>query len=126
MNNSKIILIAHGSRDPRWRKPFEDLYFDLKNILGEETVSLAYMEFIPPSLSEVINTSINNGVENFKVLPLFMAGGGHVDKDIPKQIAEIKEQFKNVYIELLPPIGENKEIVSLMKEIIIKTPLTNN
>jgi sirohydrochlorin cobaltochelatase len=126
MNNSQIILIAHGSKDPRWREPFEELYIDLKNTLGEEKVALAYLDFISPSLSDVINLSIKNGIENFKVFPLFMAGGGHVDKDIPKQIAEIKEKFNNISIELLPPIGENKEIVHLMKEIIARTPLTNN
>ena len=58
-------------------------------------------------------------VEDFKILPLFMAGGGHVDRDIPKQIAEIKEKFTDLNIDLLPPIGENKAFRDLIKQIVI-------
>ncbi len=124
MSKSQIILIAHGSKDPRWKKPFEKLYNDLKSTLGEEKIALAYMEFISPNLFDVINNAIEKNINDFKILPLFMAGGGHIDRDIPEQIKQIKNQFTNINIELLPPIGEHNKIYEAMKSIIFDN-LTN-
>ena len=46
-----LILFAHGSRNPAWRKPFERL---LKNIVqrGECHAVLAFGEFMSPGLVE--------------------------------------------------------------------------
>ncbi len=116
--NEKIILIAHGSKDPKWKKPFESLHESLKETFGEEKIGLCYMEFINPNLEEIIISSIKNKITNFKIIPLFMAGGGHVDRDIPEQIAGAKEKFPEIKISLLPSIGENPIVIKAFKEVI--------
>ncbi len=117
MEVQRLILLAHGSRDPRWREPFEQLAQKLKQELGEDRVRLAFMEFAPPSLAEVSRESAEEGIGNLRVLPLFMAGGGHVDRDISAQIRKLKEDFPHLHIELLPPMGEHPEIANAMREI---------
>lgn len=117
MNEHHIVLIAHGSKAPKWKLPFEELATKLKKDIGENKISLAYLESIPPTLLEVISESVKKGFNNIMVLPLFMSGGGHVDKDIPEKIKEVKKKFPKIKIKQLPPIGENPEMFKLTKKI---------
>ena len=108
-----LILLAHGSKDPNWRKSFE-------NLVGacHGKPLLAYMDFIEPSLLSVTEELSNKGIKNIKILPLFMSGGGHVDKNIPEQVKELKTKFPDIDFEILPPIGEHPKVITSMQEII--------
>ena len=114
---SSLILIAHGSKDPRWRKPFERLVGSLKSDLGENGVFLSYMEFAEPTLMDATAKAVNAGAKKVKVLPLFMAGGAHVDQDIPPQVEAIKKKFPDLNVELLSPIGEHPKFVELICQV---------
>lgn len=118
MNEHHIVLIAHGSKDPKWKLPFEDLATKLKKDIGKNKISLAYLESIPPTLHEVISESVKKGFNNIMILPLFMSCGGHVDKDIPEKIKEAKKKFPKIKIKQLPPIGENPQLFELAKKIV--------
>jgi sirohydrochlorin cobaltochelatase len=120
---SRLILFAHGSRDPRWRRYFEDLAKDLGSELGEKRVGLAYMEFSPPTLEDLVGETAAMGIHRLRLLPLFMAGGAHVAKDIPEQVAEALKRFPSLEIELLPPIGEDQRVVSLLRQIARESAL---
>lgn len=114
MSISFVILIAHGSKDPRWKKTFEDLKSNIQN----KKVKLCYMEFIKPDLMDMVSECINEGAKNIKILPLFMAGGGHVDRDIPTQASEVKIKYPDLNIEILKPIGENEKVIKVFCEVI--------
>ncbi len=124
-NPSSLILIAHGSKDPRWCKPFERLEKSLKSDLGANGVFLSYMEFAEPTLMEAASKAVNSGTKTIKVLPLFMAGGSHVDQDIPPQVESVRKQFPGVQVELLPPIGEHPEFVKLICQVAVKSASSN-
>jgi sirohydrochlorin cobaltochelatase len=53
-----LILIAHGSRDPRWQQPFEQLLQRLKQAKPGAAIELAYMEFAEPTLLQVANACL--------------------------------------------------------------------
>jgi sirohydrochlorin cobaltochelatase len=116
---SKLILLAHGSRDPRWRMPFEVLITQLKESIGQERLDLAYMEFCSPSLRDVIASSYKDGFRYIKILPLFMAGGAHLHDDVPVILKQIEAEYECLEIKMLPPIGESPKIVNAIKEITI-------
>ena len=118
MSSSRLILLAHGSRDPRWRAPFETFAATLQAKLGEGKVRLAYMEFVSPSLTDIAEEASREAVQQLKILPLFMAGGAHVDRDIPEQVTEVRGRFPHLEVSVLPPIGEHPRFVALMQEIV--------
>ena len=111
---SCLILLAHGSKDPKWCKSFENLVVGA----GHDLHLLAYMDLVEPSLFSVTKQLSNNGTKKIKILPLFMSGGGHIDKDIPELVKELKAKFPNIDFEILPPIGEHPKVILEMKEII--------
>jgi sirohydrochlorin cobaltochelatase len=118
MASSRLILLAHGSRDPRWRAPFETFTTTLQAKLGEDKVRLAYMEFVSPSLNDMAEEASRDAVQQLKILPLFMAGGAHVDRDIPEQVTAVQGRFPHLEVSVLPPIGEHPRFVALMQEIV--------
>lgn len=118
MPNSKIILLAHGSRDPRWRMPFEVLISNLKHDLGQEKVDLAYMEFCSPSIEDVVFQSYKDGYTELNFLPLFMAGGAHLRNDVPKIFEKLQEGRRELRLTLLPPIGEHSLIANAILGIV--------
>jgi sirohydrochlorin cobaltochelatase len=118
MSSARLILLAHGSRDPRWRAPFETFATTMQADLGEDKVRLAYMEFVPPTLTDMAEEASRDAVQQLKILPLFMAGGAHVDRDIPAQVTMVRARFPHLDLSVLPPIGEHPRFVALMQEIV--------
>lgn len=117
MQDSRLVIFAHGSPDIRWRLPFEELTASLTERHGADRMRLAYMEFVRPSLADVVREAARDGKLHLRVLPLFLAAGAHVAEDIPRQIAAVQMSFPQVKIELLQPIGEHPRVKELFREI---------
>jgi sirohydrochlorin cobaltochelatase len=117
LKDSRLVIFAHGSQDSRWRLPFEQLTASLTERLGADKVRLAYMEFVHPSLADVVREAAGDGKLHLRVLPLFLAAGAHVAEDIPRLIADAQAVFPQVKIELLKPIGEHPRVKALFREI---------
>ena len=111
---TSLILVAHGSKDPKWCKSFENFVGAGRDL----HLHLAYMDINEPSLFSVTEKLSKNGTKKIKILPLFMSGGGHVDKDIPEQVRGLKIKFPEIDFEILSPIGEHPKVISSMQEII--------
>ena len=109
-----LILIAHGSRDPKWRAPFERLTEALTKDLGADGVRLAFMECTPPTLMDAAAEAAGLGAKHVRVLPLFLASGGHVDHDIPPLVDAAREAFPKIMFELLPPVGDHPAFAELI------------
>jgi sirohydrochlorin cobaltochelatase len=112
-----LVMIAHGSRDPRWREPFERLHATIRRTTSK-SVKLAYMEFISPTLIDCAREAVAEGATQIEVLPVFMAAGAHVATDIPEQAQRIRENFPELEVNVLAPIGEDRRMFSLMCEIV--------
>jgi len=117
LQDSRLVIFAHGSPDIRWRLPFEELTASLTERHGADKVRLAYMEFVRPSLADVVREAARDGKLHLRLLPLFLAAGAHVAEDIPKQMADAQRSFPQVKIELLQPIGEHPRVKELFREI---------
>jgi sirohydrochlorin cobaltochelatase len=117
LQDSRLVIFAHGSPDIRWRLPFEELTASLIERHGAEKVRLAYMEFAQPSLSDIAQEAARDGKLHLRLLPMFLSAGGHVAEDIPRQVAVVQMSFPQVKIELLQPIGEHHRVKKLFWEI---------
>ncbi|HTD90023.1 MAG TPA: CbiX/SirB N-terminal domain-containing protein [Burkholderiales bacterium] len=84
-----LILFAHGSRSPAWRKPFDRLLKDVIKRGGCQAV-LAFGEFMPPTLTEAAQKLADGGVKKAVIVPLFLGGGLHVRSDLPRLAAEAR------------------------------------
>jgi len=115
---SCLVLLAHGSKDPRWREPFQQAL--LEALRHSQNVRLAFMEFAGPTLLDVAEETSRAGVSHWRVLPLFMAAGAHLATDIPEQVLQVQSRYPHLQIEVLPPIGEDPRLERLIRQIILE------
>ncbi|MDY6816551.1 MAG: CbiX/SirB N-terminal domain-containing protein [Pseudomonadota bacterium] len=114
-SSHRIVLLAHGSSDKRWRETFEQLAAPtLQAFAGSR---IAYMELASPSLEETIAEGLTENIIEYTVVPLFLAAGRHLRKDVPAMIKGL-EQDHGVKIHLAPPIGENPLLGQAIKGAI--------
>lgn len=115
----RLVLFAHGSRDPRWREPFQRLADEVAERVGSGSVRLAFMEFEPPSLQRAVEEAIADGVGHIRVLPLFTAPGKHVREDVPRIVARARRTAPHARIDLLPPVGDDPRFADLLRAIAL-------
>jgi sirohydrochlorin cobaltochelatase len=103
------LLLAHGSRDPQWRKPFDQVLAQLR-LLGVAPIGLCFLESMTPDFPSGVDGLVQQGVSNLRVVPLFLAAGGHVRQDLPRLAEEAMQRHPGLTIELGAPIGEEPEV----------------
>ncbi|MEB3245581.1 MAG: CbiX/SirB N-terminal domain-containing protein [Vampirovibrionales bacterium] len=118
-----LILLAHGSRDPRWCAPFEHIRERAQTQAPHARIKLAFLEMASPSLSQTLEAVLQqNGTAMVQVLPLFMAsGGGHLNRDVPEILAEFNRRYPEAELEQLPPIGEHPQVRQAMIDAIAES-----
>lgn len=116
---SALILFAHGSRDPEWAAPFRKIQNTIAGRCPEWTVELAFLEFIQPTLADTVETLVLTEHGAVTVAPLFMAQGGHLKRDLPLLIEELRRRFPAINITLLPPIGEISPVLDAISDWLV-------
>jgi sirohydrochlorin cobaltochelatase len=114
---SVLILVAHGSRDPLWRGSLERLAERVGAQLPSEEVRVAFMQFEGPTLQEVVSEAAGAGRTDLRLLPLFMASAGHVDKDIKPLVEELARTYPGVKLDLMTPVGEDDRFPLLLVDL---------
>jgi len=102
-----LILVAHGSRDPLWRGSLQLLAERVGAQMPSEEVRVAFMQFVGPTLPDVVEEAARSGQTVLRLLPLFMATAGHVDKDIKPMVRELARAYPGVRLEMMTPVGED-------------------
>lgn len=84
-----LVVIAHGSPMPSWRKPV----LDMENIVRQKLAShpvkgidymrVALMEYTEPSVATVVKDCVAQGADTIFALPLFIAPSSHTEEDLP-------------------------------------------
>jgi sirohydrochlorin cobaltochelatase len=114
---SMLILVAHGSRDPLWRGSIHNLAEAVGALMPNEEVRVAFMQFDGPTLADVVEEAAGLGRTHLRLLPLFMASAGHVDKDIKPLVRELAQTHPALELELLTTVGESGPFPALILEI---------
>lgn len=112
---SGLVLLAHGSRDPEWSRPFERIAASVAQKLPAAAVALAYLEH-GPSLDEAVSALVAKGVVSIRVVPLFLGPGGHVREDVPNLV--LKASRPGLEIELEKAIGEQPQVIEAIAAAI--------
>jgi sirohydrochlorin cobaltochelatase len=110
-----LILFAHGARDPRWSEPFERVAAAVRRQRPDVAVKLAFLEFMAPDLPAAAAALVQDaGCTRLQVLPMFLGVGGHVRKDLPALLQQVREANPGVALDLLPAVGEMDAVVAAM------------
>jgi sirohydrochlorin cobaltochelatase len=118
MLKTYTLLVAHGSRDERWKQPFEALQHTLLQSLPPEAFGLCYMEMTTPTYQDILETLPVKTIESLQILPLFMAAGAHVAHEIEDMKNDIQGRYPHLAVSVMPPIGEHPAVQEAFLSVI--------
>lgn len=114
------IILAHGAPDARWGEPFVKMRAELSARLDGVPVALAFMEFAKPTFADAVAEVRAAGGRSLLVVPVFLSGGGHVMKDVPRLVAPEKERFPELEFAVSGAIGEEPEVRRGMMDAVVR------
>lgn len=115
-----LILFGHGARDPAWAQPLERLREAVLRGLPQADVRLAFLEFMTPTLTEAIDDAVAAGARRIVVVPVFLAQGGHVRRDVPAVLEAALARHPGLKLRLCGALGEAQEVIDAMAEVVLE------
>ena len=109
-----LLLFGHGARDPAWADPFRAVAARLQRERPSLQVELAFLELMTPDLPAAAQALVARGCTRVRVVPLFLGTGGHVKRDLPRLVDELRARHPQVAFELRAPIGEHAAVIDAM------------
>lgn len=100
-----LILFAHGSRDPAWASTLQALAGEISAIAPNVLVRCAFLELLQPDLPSVVD-DLANRVSEVDICPIFWSGGGHVQRDLPRLLAQAQARHPLLALRLRPVLSE--------------------
>jgi sirohydrochlorin cobaltochelatase len=112
---SGLLLVAHGSRDPHWARPFERIAESVARTLPAQCVGLAFLEH-GRSIEETVAALVARGASSIRVVPVFLGQGAHVKDDLPRLVREAARP--GVALMLDAAIGEQPQVIEAIAAAI--------
>jgi sirohydrochlorin cobaltochelatase len=111
-----LILFAHGSRDPNWRKPMEAVAARLTGRSPDLLVTCAFLELDQPDLVTAAGALVAQGASTLAVVPMFLGVGKHAREDLPLLVAAVRQAHPNVAVTLAPALGEQEPVLDFLAD----------
>jgi sirohydrochlorin ferrochelatase len=90
-----VVLLAHGSPDPRSSAAVEDLAERFEAFLDGPTVRVAYLNHNWPTLTAAVGRERDAGsLHDVVVLPLLLSNASHALRDVPAAVADAERDSR--------------------------------
>ena len=109
-----ILLYGHGARNPEWAQPFHRIREAIKARDPRALVEPGFLELMRPTFDEGVACLVEQGATEIIVVPIFMAAGSHVKKDLPRLAGDAMDRHQGLVIELAAPVGEADSVLAAM------------
>lgn len=111
MPEPAIVLVAHGSRDPKWAAPLQALRDELASTYAGP-VRLAFLDYTQPDVATTIAELVGNGCRDLVVVPAFLGAGRHARLDLPPLITTARDKHPGLAIRLTAALGQSPAVIA--------------
>jgi sirohydrochlorin ferrochelatase len=108
------IVFAHGSRVESANEAVRSAAGELARRGGLRHVQPAFLELGQPDLEGATEALAREGVERVVVIPYFLTLGLHMERDLPRLIADISKKYKGLEITVTPPLDGHPGLVDAL------------
>ncbi|MGC5034828.1 sirohydrochlorin chelatase [Streptomyces sp. DT190] len=98
-----LLVIAHGSRDPRHAATVHALVRRVRALRPDVRVETGFLDFNVPSVQGVLESLAVQGVRDVVALPLLLTRAFHAKADIPAVLADAPSRLRIRQAEVLGP-----------------------
>jgi sirohydrochlorin cobaltochelatase len=113
-----LLIVGHGSRDPRGAREFHDLVGLVRRRNPSLTVEGGFIELSRPPISECVDRLAESGARNIAAVPLMLLAAGHAKDDIPATLAREKLGHPAMSFSYGRSLGIRPELLELMDQRI--------
>jgi sirohydrochlorin cobaltochelatase len=119
MTTPALILFAHGARSPGWAAPFERMRMLTQERMPGVTVALGFLELMTPKLPELVAQLLQDGVDRITVVPVFLGQGGHVLRDLPLIVEQLRSDHPGLVIDVAQAAGEDPAVLGAIADYCV-------
>jgi len=119
MDKRALVLFAHGARAASWAAPFERLRDMAQARLPDVAVSLAFLELMEPRLPAHVAALAADGVTRVTVVPVCLGQGGHLLRDLPLLVAQLRLDHPGLAIDVAGAVGEDPAVLAAMTDYCV-------
>jgi sirohydrochlorin cobaltochelatase len=113
-----LLIVGHGSRDPRGAREFHDLVGLVRRRNPSLTVEGGFIELSRPPISECADRLAVGGARNVAAVPLMLLAAGHAKDDIPATLVREKLAHPTMSFSYGRALGIRPELLELMDKRI--------
>ncbi len=121
MTKQALILFAHGARAASWAAPFERLRDLTRTRLPEVRVELAFLELMEPRLPEMVADMATQGIADVTVVPVFLGQGGHVLRDLPLMVEQLRIDHPQLSFKVVGAAGEDPAVLNALTNYCVNS-----
>lgn len=111
-----LLVVGHGSRDPRGAEEFHDLVGLVRRRYLSLRVEGGFIELSRPPISECVDRLAKGGATKVAAVPLMLLAAGHAKDDIPATLVREKMDHPGMNFRYGRVLGIRPELLELMDE----------
>ncbi|WP_053726029.1 sirohydrochlorin chelatase [Streptomyces sp. WM6378] len=121
MHRPVLLVIAHGSRDPRHAATVHALVRRVRSLRPGVRVELGFLDFNAPSVPQALDRLAVEGVRDVVALPLLLTRAFHAKADIP---AVLDRAPARLNIRLADVLGPSPLLLATLERRLYEAGLT--
>lgn len=115
-----VVLFAHGSRDPLWRRPIDAVAEEIRQQQPRMAVRCAFLELTAPDLPTVVEALVAEGHAVIRIVPMFLGVGRHGREDLPQLVSQLAQRYPTLTLQLRPAVGEMAELIRCLARLAMQ------
>ncbi|EEL29127.1 Cobalamin (Vitamin B12) biosynthesis CbiX protein [Bacillus cereus Rock1-15] len=88
---------------------------------NERIQKLAFLELTTPTISDAVTETIIEGATEIMIVPVLLFAAAHYKRDIPLEIAKMKNQYPHISFSVVQPFSTHPHMVELVVKRIRET-----
>ncbi|MGW3623326.1 sirohydrochlorin chelatase [Streptomyces sp. NPDC000880] len=123
MRSPVLLVIAHGSRDPRHAATVHALVERARSLRPGLRVETGFLDFNAPAVPRVLERLAAEGVEDVVALPLLLTRAFHAKADIPAVLHEAQARLPRLRIRQAEVLGPSPLLLSALERRLYEAGL---
>jgi sirohydrochlorin ferrochelatase len=109
-----LVILAHGSRDPRSAASIHALATCLRELREDLRIETAFLDHCPPKPHQVFDKLVADGVEEVVVVPLLLSGAFHARVDVPAVLDEARSRYPSLRVIASDVLGYDESLLDVL------------
>ncbi|CAN5536776.1 hypothetical protein BH10ACT1_BH10ACT1_38540 [soil metagenome] len=111
-----LIIIGHGSRDPRAAEEFGALLELVRVAAGDQPVRGGFLELADPPIDEAVDALVADGATDVVAVPYVLFGAGHLKDDGPAVLDRARRRHPHVRFRLARDLGVHPAVLDVAED----------